>query len=50
MKKQADNQFNKAGNAMNESPVKSTLNNQSKTFGLVDLWNIHRQRKTLIVR
>ena len=27
--------------------VATGLNGQSRTFGSLDLWNIHRQRKTL---
>lgn len=57
MKTQSQNQFNKISSA-NESldgqepqpALKESSNGQSKTFGLVDLWNIHRQRKTLLIR
>lgn len=38
MKKQAENQ------------VKANPVNQSKTFSTVDMWNIHRQRRSTVIR
>ncbi|MEO8769023.1 MAG: hypothetical protein ABI402_03030 [Ferruginibacter sp.] len=33
-----------------ETFAKGFNNNQAKTFRTVDLWNIHRQRRTTVIR
>ncbi len=58
MKKQSENLFTQISKAEAENlsqQVKETIaigfnNSQCKTFGSMDLWNIHRQRKTLAGR
>jgi len=54
MKKQSNNLFTQISKDEVENltqQVKETLatglNNQTRNFGSLDLWNIHRQRKTL---
>lgn len=58
MKKQTQSLFNKISNttienlstATEETLAKGFNNGQPRTFSAVDLWNIHRQRKTFVVR
>ncbi len=58
MKTQSQNLFKVTGKTSTDSlnslvpepGVKSVNNSQSKTFSSVDLWNIHRQRKTIVIR
>ena len=57
MKKQSNNLFTQISKEDVENlsqQVKETLatglNNQGRNFGSLDLWNIHRQKKTLTGR
>lgn len=58
MKTQSQTLFNKMGKTVTENQaagveetlVKESSNNHRKTFGAVDMWNIQRQRKTLVIR
>ena len=57
MKKQSQTLFNKIGktstdslNAMGETIVKVLNNGQAKTFSSADLWNIQRQRRSIVIR
>lgn len=57
MKKQSNNLFTQISKEETEiltQQVKETLatglNSHSRTFGSLDLWNIHRQRKTMAGR
>ena len=44
------NQVSKTTKQEQETPSKESVNNQSKTFSTVDMWNIQRQRKTIVIR
>lgn len=58
MKKQSSNLFTQTGTEQNENlvkEVKETIefglgNNQGRSFTPTDLWNIHRQRRSLSSR
>lgn len=51
MKTQSQTMFSKSSKSSQEgTTVKGVHNNQVKTFSSVDLWNIHRQRRSIIVR
>ncbi|MEO6669396.1 MAG: hypothetical protein ABIN36_07965 [Ferruginibacter sp.] len=56
MKKQSEN-FNHTNktstdslNAIGETVAKNLNNGQVKTFSSVDLWNIQRQRRSIVIR
>jgi hypothetical protein len=58
MKSLSQTLFNKAGKTtgknsvtgMEENPEKAISGSQSKTFSSVDMWNIHRQRRSIVIR
>ena len=57
MKKQSQTLFNQIGktstdglNAGSEITVKSLNNGHVKTFSSADLWNIQRQRRSILIR
>ncbi|MFT3908031.1 MAG: hypothetical protein QM737_01285 [Ferruginibacter sp.] len=55
MKAQSQTQFNQVNKTTTDSlnietGVKGTKNGSHKTFSSADLWNIQRQRKSIVIR
>ena len=44
------NQVNNETKQETEIQPKDSVNNQVKTFSTVDMWNIQRQRRTIVIR